>query len=33
MGRSVNSRNRIFAITEEGILRTEAADSSLIEDP
>ena len=33
MGRSVNSRNRIFTLTEEGVLRTEAADSSLLEDP
>ncbi len=32
MGRSSNSRNRIF-IHENGILRTEAADSSIVEDP
>ena len=32
MGRSSNSRNRIF-IQKNGILRTEAADSSMVEDP
>jgi len=32
MGRSSNSRNRIFT-HENGILRTEAADSSVVEDP
>ena len=32
MGRSSNSRNRIFP-HENGILRTEAADSSMVEDP
>jgi len=32
MGRSSNSRNRIFS-HENGILRTEAADSSMVEDP
>ena len=32
MGRSSNSRNRIFTY-ENGILRTEAADSSMVEDP
>ena len=32
MGRSSNSRNRIFT-HETGILRTEAADSSMVEDP
>ena len=32
MGRSSNSRNRIFT-HENGILRTEAADSSMLEDP
>jgi IMP cyclohydrolase len=32
MGRSSNSRNRVF-IHENGILRTEAADPSLLEDP
>ena len=32
MGRSSNSRNRIFT-HENGILRTEAADSSMVEDP
>ena len=32
MGRSSNSRNRIFT-HESGILRTEAADPSLLEDP
>ena len=32
MGRSSNSRNRIFTY-ENGILRTEAADPSLLEDP
>ncbi len=32
MGRSVNSRNRIFAETEDGI-RTEAHDPALLEDP
>ena len=32
MGRSSNSRNRIFT-HENGILRTEAADPSLLEDP
>ena len=32
MGRSVNSRNRIFAITDDGI-RTEAHDPALVEDP
>lgn len=32
MGRSVNSRNRVFVTTEDGI-RTEAHDPSLMEDP
>jgi len=32
MGRSVNSRNRIFALEPDGI-RTEAHDSSLMKDP
>lgn len=32
MGRSVNSRNRIFVETEDGI-RTEAHDPALLEDP
>lgn len=32
MGRSSNSRNRVFS-HENGILRTEAADSSMVEDP
>ena len=32
MGRSSNSRNRIFR-NENGILRTEAANPSLVEDP
>ncbi len=32
MGRSANSRNRIFARTEDGI-RTEAADAAKLEDP
>lgn len=32
MGRSVNSRNRIFSVTEDGI-RTEAYDASKMEDP
>ena len=32
MGRSVNSRNRIFAVTDDGI-RTEAHDPALLEDP
>ena len=32
MGRSSNSRNRIFT-HENGILRTEEADSSMVEDP
>ena len=32
MGRSSNSRNRVFT-HESGILRTEAADPSLLEDP
>jgi len=32
MGRSSNSRNRIF-IHKNGILRTEVADSSMVEDP
>lgn len=32
MGRSSNSRNRIFAVTEDGI-RTEAHDPSKMEDP
>ncbi len=32
MGRSANSRNRIFAETEDGI-RTEAHDPALVEDP
>ena len=32
MGRSSNSRNRIFT-HENGILRTEAADLSIVEDP
>ena len=32
MGRSANSRNRIFSVTEDGI-RTEAFDPSKMEDP
>ena len=32
MGRSVNSRNRVFTVTEDGI-RTEAADPSKLSDP
>ena len=32
MGRSANSRNRIFSVTEDGI-RTEAYDASKMEDP
>ena len=32
MGRSVNSRNRIFSLTEDGI-RTEAFDPSKLTDP
>ena len=32
MGRSVNSRNRIFSLTDDGI-RTEAHDPALLEDP
>ena len=32
MGRSSNSRNRIFSLTEDGI-RTEAFDPALVEDP
>ena len=32
MGRSVNSRNRIFSLTDDGI-RTEAHDPALVEDP
>ena len=32
MGRSVNSRNRIFETTEDGI-RTKAYDESKLEDP
>ena len=32
MGRSINSRNRIFALTEDGI-RTEAHDPALLADP
>lgn len=32
MGRSVNSRNRVFELTEDGI-KTEAADPSLLSDP
>ena len=32
MGRSVNSRNRIFEVTEDGI-RTKAYDDSKMEDP
>lgn len=32
MGRSVNSRNRIFTLTEDGI-RTEAYDAAKMEDP
>ena len=32
MGRSSNSRNRIFALTDDGI-RTEAHDPALLEDP
>ncbi|MBP3866353.1 MAG: inosine monophosphate cyclohydrolase, partial [Eggerthellaceae bacterium] len=32
MGRSSNSRNRIFSLTEDGI-RTEAHDPALLEDP
>ena len=32
MGRSVNSRNRIFALEPDGI-RTEAHDPSLMKDP
>ena len=32
MGRSTNSRNRVFTLTDDGI-RTEAHDPSLLEDP
>ena len=32
MGRSSNSRNRVFSLTEDGI-RTEAHDPALLEDP
>ena len=32
MGRSENSRNRIFSLTEDGI-RTEAYDASKLSDP
>ena len=32
MGRSVNSRNRVFAVTDDGI-RTEAFDPALLSDP
>ena len=32
MGRSVNSRNRVFAVTDDGI-RTEAFDPALLTDP
>ncbi len=32
MGRSVNSRNRIFSYTEDGI-RTEACDPAKLQDP
>ena len=32
MGRSANSRNRIFSLTDDGI-RTEAYDPSKVEDP
>ena len=32
MGRSANSRNRVFALTEDGI-RTQAHDPALLEDP
>lgn len=32
MGRSANSRNRVFTVTEDGI-RTEAFDESKVEDP
>ena len=33
MGRSENSRNRIFAIEKNGILKTVAADPSKVQDP
>ena len=33
MGRSENSRNRIFVIEEKGILKTEAADPAKVKDP
>lgn len=33
MGRSQNSRNRIFAATEDGGLKTQAFDESLVTDP
>ena len=33
MGRSENSRNRVFVLSKEGILQTKAADNSLVEDP
>lgn len=33
MGRSANSRNRIFAAEENGFLRTEARDPALLTDP
>ena len=33
MGRSANSRNRIFTLGENGLVATEAADPSKVEDP
>src|SRR3989344_8843685 len=33
MGRSENSRNRVFVCGEDGLLSTEAADPSKVKDP
>ncbi len=33
MGRSPNSQNRVYVVTENGILKTEPADASKVEDP
>ncbi len=33
MGRSANSRNRVFALNEDGSVRTKAFDESKLEDP
>jgi hypothetical protein len=33
MGRSENSRNRVFVIEDEGVLKTEAADPEKVKDP